>query len=644
MFRKNRLVWKLNGVILLILVSVLGISSYVTNRAYRRDALTSARDVSGVISETIVQAIRGLMMTRDTAGTGDLFNRLMSDNPVFQEIRLVSHGGQVVVSSLESGPSRLEQRSWPCSVCHTASTSPEDSATVTRDKVFESDSGGRVLSVVTPIYREGSCGISGCHTELGSSPVLGLLQTDYSLRRVDDLIASRFLFSALALLASLVLCVGATWWMVDRLVGRRIRILRAGAERVAQKDFDFRFKDSRGDGIAQLTETFDDMATELSTTLSELTKTKEYLQGIVESSADIIITVDPSGLIRTFNTGAEEILGYGREEVIGKRIEMLFADPMERDVAIARLSHADHVVNYETHFLTKEGEVRDVILTLSRLRTPGGVPVGTFGISKDVTEKKRLQHELIFKERLAAIGEAVTGIHHALKNMLGSLKGGSYMVNVGLEEDDRELIGEGWGMVQEGIGHVTDLSSRMLQYVREWEPQLEKAVLGDLVGSVYNSVRDIARGKGIELRAEVPPPSPTILCDPRLIHSAVMDLVVNALDACEWKEYGKVEVPEVILRAYCHEDRRQVVIEVRDNGQGMTDEVKKNLFAPFFSPKKSTCTGMGLALASRIAQAHGGAIEVESEICRGSTFRISLPVGPLQERKEEVNAQESSGH
>ncbi|NNM05355.1 MAG: PAS domain S-box protein [Gemmatimonadetes bacterium] len=508
----------------------------------------------------------------------------------------------------------------------------------------EAGESGRIVSVVTPIYGGQGCDASGCHADTGFSFIPGFLEADYSLRRVDDLIISRFFYTALALLVSLVLCVAATWWIVDRLVGRRIKTLREGAERVARKDFSFRFHDATGDGIAELSGTFDTMVSELSATLTELTETKEYLEGIVESSADVIITVDPSGLINTFNTGAEAVLGYEREEVVGKRIEILFADPTERDVAIERLSRTDHVVNYETHFLTKSGDVRDVILTLSRLRTPDGVPVGTFGISKDVTEEKRLQREVISKARLAAVGEAVTGMHHTLKNMLGALRGGSYMVNLGLEEDDRDLLGEGWKMVQEGIGHVTGLSSEMLEYVREWGPRLEECDLGDLLASVHRSGLNLARGKGIEVRVVVGLDSPTIKCDPKLIRSALMDLVVNAIEACEWKDYRGGEAPEVVLSACCSEDGQRVLLEVWDNGQGITDEIIENLFDPFFSTKRSTGTGMGLALASRVVRAHAGTIHVESEPNRGSTFRISIPVGTQQERKEKQNAQESSSY
>lgn len=638
MFRKTHLVWKVNGLILVILVSVLGVLSYVTNQAYERDALTSARDVSRVNSQTILRSIRGFMMRRDTAGMGDLFDRLMSDNTVYRDIRLISHDGGVVVGGRGLSGSELEPGSWPCRGCHGFADRLGDPTIPAFEEILGSDLEGRVVSVVTPIYREGSCGIAGCHTEPTPSPVLGLLQADFSLQRVDALIAQRFLHTVLAVLVSVLLCSAATWWVMDRLVGRRIRVLRNGAARVARKDFEFRFRDTRGDGIAQMSGTFDNMLSDLSATLSELTSTKEYMQGIIESSADLIITVDPSGLIETFNTGAEKILGYRREEVIGKKIEMLFADPSEREVAIARLSETDHVVNYETHFVTKEGEKRDVILTLSRLRTPAGVPVGTFGISKDVTKEKRLQRELILQERLAAIGEAVAGIHHTLKNMLGSLKGGSYMVNIGLDEDDRVLLGEGWTMVQDGISRINELSSRMLQYVREWEPEIEETVLADLVSSIYKTASEVARGKGIALRTEAPHGLPTIFCDPRLIHTAVNDLLINALDACEWKDYRGQEVPEVVLRAHCAEDGRRVVMEVRDNGQGMTEEIEKNIFAPFFSTKTNIGTGMGLTLALRIVRLHGGTIEVESEPSRGSTFRISLPVGAPQGRKEENDA------
>ncbi len=644
MLRKTQLVWKVNGVILVVLVCVLGILNLVSNDVYERDALESARDVSRVNARTILESIRELMMRRDTAGIGDLFHRLTLDNPVYRDIRLVSHGGQVVAAGPESSRVPLDPVSWPCTGCHASPETMSSSTIHSYDEVVEFDSGERAVSVVTPIYMEGRCDTSGCHVQPAASPVLGLLQADFSLRRADTLIAQRNRHTMIALLVALMLITVSTWWMIDRLVGRRIRILREGAEKVAQKDFSFRFRDSRGDGIARLSATFDNMVSELSSTISELKRTKDYMQGIVESSADIIITVDPSGLIKTFNMGAERILGYTQDEMIGTPIEILFAEPAERDEAIARLAHTDHVVNYETHFVSKSGEIRDVILTLSRLRDPDGTPIGTFGISKDVTVEKKLQHELILKEKLAAIGQAVAGIHHSLKNMLGSLKGGSYMVNTGIDGDDRALMREGWAMVQDGIRHITDLSSRMLQYVRDWAPDLEDTDLCATTISAHQVSQSAARERGIEFRADVPQFLPMVRCDPQLIHSAVMDLVWNALDACAWKEYDEMESPDVVLRARCADDGRHVELEVQDNGQGMTEEIMKDIFNPFFTTKSRIGTGMGLTLTSRIIHQHGGAIEVESEPNHGSMFRISLPINGPRDLKEDLNVQESPTH
>jgi len=444
--------------------------------------------------------------------------------------------------------------------------------------------------------------------------------------------------AVLAGLWAVVLGVGATCLILDRLVGRRIQILIEGMQRVANNDFRFRFEDTRKDEISKLAHSFNSMTSRLSSTLSKLRNTNEYMEGIVENSADIIITVNPAGLIRTVNKGAENTLGYRRDEVVGQRIEMLFADPRERDAAIARLRDTDHVVNYETHFMTNQGEIRDVILTLSRLRSPDGTPIGTFGISKDVTREKRLQRELLLNEKLVAIGQAVTGIQHSMKNMLNALTGGSYMVNTGIEDDDRDLLEEGWAMVQGGISSIIELSSRMLHYAKDWKPEVEKTDLDDLVISIYNINKETARSKGVELSIEALPKHPALICDRRLIHSAVMDLLSNALDACSQKDYGEAETPEVVLRVCPSKHEGCLAIEVQDNGQGMTKEIKKNIFTPFFSTKKKLGTGMGLTLTSRIIRLHGGKIEVESEPSRGTIFRVSLPVSGPRESKEELDA------
>ena len=241
------------------------------------------------------------------------------------------------------------------------------------------------------------------------------------------------------------------------------------------------------------------MTSELSEALSELMSTKEYLQAIIDNSADIIITVDPEGFIRTFNPGAEKILGYTSEEIMGQRIEMIFAEPKDRDAAIEELENGDHVVNYMTNFVTKDGDLRNVMITLSRLLAPDGTPMGTMGISKDLTEELRLQVQLLRSKRMAALGQALTGIQHSIKNMLNVMKGGSYMVKLGLAKDDKAMLVEGWEMVREGIEDMTQMSMSMLDFARTRKLKLQATDLGDLVEKVHGISHAKFSDAGVEL-------------------------------------------------------------------------------------------------------------------------------------------------
>ena len=250
--------------------------------------------------------------------------------------------------------------------------------------------------------------------------------------------------TAAAILAAVLLCCAATWLLVRRYIRRPVRNLVDGMNRLAEKDFDVRLEEGERDELGDLAASFNDMAGMLQASLHELKKTRDYLQGILESSADIIITVNPAGNIQTINRGAERALGYDRFDLIGTPAEVLFADPRDREVALERLKHTEDVINYETRFVTRDGEIRDVLLTVSRLRNPDGDIIGRIGIGKDITEEKRLQKKLRQAQRFADIGQVFTSIQHSLKNMLNACKGGAYMVKTGLAKDNRKMLVEGW--------------------------------------------------------------------------------------------------------------------------------------------------------------------------------------------------------
>ena len=123
----------------------------------------------------------------------------------------------------------------------------------------------------------------------------------------------------------------------------------------------------------------------------------------------------------------------------------------------------------------------------------------------------------------------------------------------------------------------------------------------------------------------------------------LLAVATDALDACLFKSYSGTETPEIVFNVYLENNGESIVVEVRDNGIGMSEETKAKVFTPFFTTKELSGTGLGLALTSRIVRLHGGEIGVESEPQRGSRFRIVLPVERMSTNQGAKDGQESPG-
>jgi signal transduction histidine kinase len=165
----------------------------------------------------------------------------------------------------------------------------------------------------------------------------------------------------------------------------------------------------------------------------------------------------------------------------------------------------------------------------------------------------------------------------------------------------------------------------MLKYAREWKIEPEPVDLNDLIQQVVAGTSQTASEHSVLVRTDIDSKTPVVHCDPRLIHMCLMDMTCNAVDACDVKDYNEGNRPEIVIRGYSSADGTTAVIEVEDNGIGMTSDVMDNVFTPFFSTKKHWGTGLGLALTARIVEQHNGEIAVESEPNVGSVFRITLP-------------------
>ena len=224
-------------------------------------------------------------------------------------------------------------------------------------------------------------------------------------------------------------------------------------------------------------------------------------------------------------------------------------------------------------------------------------------------------------ERLAAVGQTIATLSHHIKNILQGIRGGSYLIEEGLKSDETDVVRKGWDIVEKNQEKISNLVMDMLTFSKEREPALRPSDLNQVVVDVVEMMQVRASEGGVELVWQPAADLPLMTFDPEGLHRAVLNVVTNAIDACENAEQGSV----VIQTRYVPE-KQAVELSVEDNGQGIQPEDLEKIFTIFESSKGSRGTGLGLSVSQKILREHDGDIEVRSEPDRGSCFTLSLPV------------------
>ncbi|MEI7657647.1 MAG: ATP-binding protein [Phycisphaerae bacterium] len=233
-----------------------------------------------------------------------------------------------------------------------------------------------------------------------------------------------------------------------------------------------------------------------------------------------------------------------------------------------------------------------------------------------------LYQQRLQTQRLAAIGETVATLSHAIKNILQGLRGGADVVEMGLKKDDLHLAKGGWGILQRNLDRIIGLSMNMLAFSRQRPVEPELTRLTPILEEAAHLVRTVATAKKVAVLVDIDAEIPPITMDVSLIHQAVLNLLTNAVEAVE------AEAGVVTLRAVYRQgsDRARVEIAVIDNGPGIPPAKAAWIFEPFNTTKGAKGTGLGLAVARRVAEEHGGELVLESAEGKGATFRLRIPV------------------
>ncbi len=234
-------------------------------------------------------------------------------------------------------------------------------------------------------------------------------------------------------------------------------------------------------------------------------------------------------------------------------------------------------------------------------------------------ENARLLEAYVRAERFAAVGSAVAGLSHYIKNIINGMQAGSMVVQMAMESRDMEGLHKGWEIVRGNQNKIRDLVMDMLNYAKEREVRFELVNLNDIVEDVLEMMTAKLQSRGVTLEKDFSAQVRQCFLDPVGIHRALLNLVSNAIDAIKHKE------GQIVVRSALDESRRMLELSVQDNGSGISAEVLPHIFEAFYSSKGSEGTGLGLAVTDKIVKEHMGTIEVESEEGKGTTFIMHLP-------------------
>jgi signal transduction histidine kinase len=236
-------------------------------------------------------------------------------------------------------------------------------------------------------------------------------------------------------------------------------------------------------------------------------------------------------------------------------------------------------------------------------------------------ENTTFYNDKIQAERLAAVGQTIATLSHHIKNILQGIRGGSYLIDLGLNEKDESIVRRGWTIVEKNQTKIYNLVMDMLSFSKDREPALEPADLNETVNDVVELMQSRAAELGVQLTVTLCAAMPRVQIDPEGVHRAVLNIVTNAIDASEGQHDARVDVStEWDAEAWAAR------IRVSDNGVGIDESEIPSIFQIFASSKGSRGTGLGLPVSRKIIAEHGGSITVTSHPGQGSNFLIELPM------------------
>jgi len=474
--------------------------------------------------------------------------------------------------------------------------------------VFWQETGERVLDISVPVF------ISGSDKKWGTVRVgLSLERMYWQIQRTQLVLMG---IGAL----TLILGIAGAHFMASRItqpLGQLANATIAAAEGELDQRLDIHTRDE----VEDLANSFNTMIREildqrvqLEQRFNEILELKAYNDIVLASMTNGLITLDLNSRIVSANGAAESILGLKGRDWQG----MSFLDLWPEDNSFVRLLQKclqglTPCRNQEILLDTGDAEQRTLMVNTSFLEDGRGERMGVLVVMGDITEVKALEARMRQSDRLAALGTLAAGLAHEIRNPLSAIK--TFVQLLPRKISNPAFFDKFQTTVPRELNRINDLIESLLELARPPKLEFTMTSLSGCLSQVEDLFRDKLEAANITLEIRQQDHLPELWADREHLVRALSNIVLNGLEAMP--EGGNLTVTAEELAG-------EVVLRFTDTGVGMDEKTKDKIFNPFFTTKDAG-TGLGLAMTHKIIQEHGGAIEVESVVGKGTAFTLKFP-------------------
>lgn len=349
----------------------------------------------------------------------------------------------------------------------------------------------------------------------------------------------------------------------------------------------------------------------------ELARSERAYRSLFEESQEAIYVTTRDGILLDANNAFFELVGYHREEIIGSTVLKAYEDPCVREVFQVLVEENDGLKDFEFRLLKKDGTVCECMMTASLRKASCGRIVGYQGIIRDVTAQERNRRTVELAGRMEALAHMAGGIAHEIRNPLAiSSSAAQLLQNARLAP---HLVEECVAKVLSGINRASLIIENLLVFAKPMtDYTLTEVNLIEVLTETVKEMTSRAVNRNIDVVPEWSSERMILRGNPELLQRAFLNLLLNGFAAMP--QGGSLVVA-------AEADGLEAVVRVADSGKGMSREQCTRAFDPFFNDyPASGGIGLGLSVAYSIVTHHGGTIQVESELDKGSTFLVTLPL------------------